>query len=326
MGFAEISENYIMKGMKLQKFEALEKHLIQAHPDHLSNIYLVCSPREGERRWLLTHIARTICRREEGTLLKRAGLREAIAFVQTPSLFGERLLAIADLEKEESSLFTTYAQVPQERSHLIVGVDAAKLAAEIYQVAMKETFLLDLSGESFSAIRSRLVNWGVRCLTRAGKKIDPSLVGLLVERSDFDLHLLDQEMEKLLCFIGERNEVHQKDLEAISTNSHLQMNGFQLAEQLIEGSFTPPYRVLDLSELLLLLGALRYLFEEGLKVTFELENGRKAIHKQAKLFSRRTFSFFQNGLRALFALELAAKGGFATVQILFDRFCVQVLR
>lgn len=312
--------------MKLQKFEALEKHLLEAHPDHLSSIYLIACAKEAERTRLLAQVAEAIRVKHKAATIKRANtLQEALDFVRAPSLFGEVLIAIAEVGKDESAQLTAYARAPARGSHLIIGVENGKIANELYQLAMKEILLLDLSAETSWDKRHRLVHFAARRLGEENKKIAPASIELLVERCNLDLGLLEQEIEKLICFVGDKNEIHKEDIEAICVTSSLQMNGFQLAEKLIEGTFQPPHRIDDISALLFLIGQIRYLFEAGLRLTSQLEKGEKPVDKNLNLVRRHKTTFFQKGVLALFQLELGVKRSLGTPQLLFDRFCAQIL-
>lgn len=310
--------------MKLQKFESLEKHLFQAHPDHLSNIYLISCSLEGERDFLLIHIAKIIEKKSNAVLLQSATLRRAIDFVRSTSLFGERLLATAEIKKEEVALFSEYMKLPMRGTHLVLGVENGKLAEELYQINVREMILLDLSQESSFLRKRRLSDWITRRFESEKKNISSHVVEMLLQRSELDLRMIEQEIEKLLCFVGERKEICEKDLQAISIESSMQMNGFQLAEQLIEGKY-PIYQLEDFTELSLLLGAIRYLFEEGLRFSSQIELGKEPFNKRAALLKKRNSLFFQQGLCFLFQLELQAKRKSAIPQLLFDRFCAQVL-
>ncbi len=304
--------------MKLQKFESLEKHLFQAHIDHLSNIYFIsCSP-EGDRDFLLSHVAEMIEKKSKSLLVKRTGLSRAIGFVRSTSLFGERLIATAEVKKEQIALFAEYMKLPMRGTHLILGVENGNLAEEFYKIATKEIVLLDLSQEAPFLRKRRLSDWITRRFASEGKKISLPLVEMLLQRSDIDLKMIESETEKLLCFVGGREEICEKDIKAVSLTNSLQMNGFQLAEHLINGK-RPFYQIEDFAELIGLIGAIRYLFEEGLKFSSGF------VSKQSALLQKRNCDFFEQGLCFLFQLELHAKRKSASSQLLFDRFCTQVL-
>lgn len=314
-----------MEFMKLQKYEALEKHLLEAHPDHLSSLYLIASPREAERKFLVGEIAESIRGKRMPCILKRAEeLQKALDFIAAPSLFGENLVATAEIGKDQSALLVAYARAPMRGTHLVLGIENGKQAAELYQLTMRELLLLDLSAETPWDRRNRLKQWALQKMGKENKKMSPALVEALIERTDLDLGVLEQELEKLFCYVGDRSEIQKEDLEAICTSSSTQVNGFKLAELLIEGSFKPPYRVRDLSELLPLIGQIRYLFEVGLKLTSQLEKGERPVDKNLALVKKRNSAFFINGLSALFQLELSAKRSLGSPQLLFDYFCCKL--
>lgn len=313
--------------MKLLKWEILEKHLKEAHPEHLSNLYLIACLREGERRYLMQQVAECIQTKLNGCLLKRAEkLQEGFSFLEPPPLFHDRFVVTAPLsKKEEEALFVSYARAPARNVHFVLGIENGKWAHEIYQLAMRELVLLDLSTETLKERRQRLVHWAARYVAKEGKKCAGVLLETLVQRSDFELALIEQELNKLLCYVGDREEIQKDDLNAICTQNASQISGFQLAEQLIDGKNCLSYRIEELSQLLLLIGQMRYFFESGLKVAVRLEKGECPQDKNLELFRRRKTCFFKKSLLTLFQLELKAKQNLATPQILLDRFCVQIM-
>ena len=89
---------------------------------------------------------------------------------------------------------------------------------------------VDARGRLFKQVRSMgvvlkqdrqkeeaLQTWILRRLTREGKIIRYSTMDLLLERTGNDMCIIDQEVEKLLCYTADREEILPEDVRAVIT-------------------------------------------------------------------------------------------------------------
>ena len=63
----------------------------------------------------------------------------------------------------------------------------------------------------------RLTAWAVRRLDRNGKKIQRSAMNVFLERTGDDMYRISNELEKLICYVGERNDITLEDVQAVTT-------------------------------------------------------------------------------------------------------------
>ena len=63
----------------------------------------------------------------------------------------------------------------------------------------------------------RLQNWVLKLLNKDGKRIQRSALQLFLERVGNDLENVAREMEKLVCYVGEREDILLEDVETITT-------------------------------------------------------------------------------------------------------------
>lgn len=307
--------------MKLRTFEALHEHL--EHRTESCTLSLVVGPGERERKAIVEQLGQALCKNKSQVLVKSSlEAEEAFSFLSAASLFGEERLALGEIERSQLPLLVAYARSPASRTHLILGMEPDK--KPLLDLEKEGILLLDLSAEKAKEKEQRHLQFVSRFLSLSQKSITPAAALVLIQRTDLDLGLLEQEVAKLLCFVGERDTITEEDLQAICVKSQVQMGGFKLAEMLIQGTYTPPYLVRDSAQLLMLLPQLRYLFETGLKLTSRIEKGENVFDRNVSLMSRRKPLFFKRALLALFQLELGVKQSLATPQLLFDRFCAEV--
>ena len=322
--------------MKFQKLEALEKHFKEAFPQHLSSIYAVICPGESERKKILTSITQMLER--ECDLKKCSLLKDAIEHLSGASLFSGKVAAVFDgvdlLVKGELELLSKYVQSPNSGGHLLLGVANAKCFTALYKVGKKEIVVLDLSKEKPWEEKQRLQKWVVQILGRRKKKITPDANEAFFERLPNDRLLMQQELDKLLCYIGDRVEITRADIEMICCVSD-EMNFFQLARDLVWGEKCSSPTITDLSILLPLVGQLRYQLEMGLKMAALMKRGAnrdeiseafprlwpKALEEALNGVNKKGESYFRKALLALYDLELGLKTSLGKPEILFTRFC-----
>ena len=62
---------------------------------------------------------------------------------------------------------------------------------------------------------AELENWVLALLKRDGKRIGRNALNLFIEKTDSDMVNMRTELEKLVCYLGDREEVYPEDVEAV---------------------------------------------------------------------------------------------------------------
>ncbi|NGX38333.1 MAG: hypothetical protein K1000chlam2_01506 [Chlamydiae bacterium] len=326
--------------MKFQKLEVFEKHFKEAYPQHLSSAFVVVCSRESERKKILASVIHML---EEMTDFKRCFLiKDALEHLNAGSLFSGKMGAIFDgvegLLKAEVELLAHYLKAPNPEGHLVLGAANAKAVNDLYKKAKKEMVVLDLSGEKPWEEKQRLSKWVVQTLHAKQKKVSPEAVDALLGRLPGDRLLLQQELDKLTCYVGERSEVTKGDVEAICSASDEQ-NLFQIAQGLVWGQQQSVAQVKDISQLLPLVSQVRNQLEMGLKMTALLKVGSsseeiakafprlwpKALQQCLEGARKKGSDFFKRGLLSLFDLEFGLKTNLGRPDVLFAIFSAKIL-
>src|SRR5262249_17218128 len=151
------------------------------------------------------------------------------------------------------ALLTHYVSSPNPMGHLVLGAATSKQITPLYAAGKKEMVLLDLSTEKPWEEKQRLWKWIVQTFHSEKKEIRPDAVEAMLERLPLDRLLLEQEIEKLICYVGDRNEVTRADVVLLCSNM-VEQNQFQLAQQLVWGGLKTVPDITDLSVLLPLIG------------------------------------------------------------------------
>lgn len=246
-------------------------------------------------------------------------------------------------------LFAPMRVVVIEKIELLKKEEAERLAELLPKLS--HHFFIILSGSSFKVKwgsvkthdltqekpwerSSRLKLWLQEEAKQAGKVLPPAVVSFLVEEGVQDFGLLQQELIKLICYVGERTLIELADAKAMMAPSPL-ATGWELAEAIIwEGKsliHEPPFEIAHI-------GQIRYHLQIGLQMAALLEQGKgptemtsipglkpRMIEKYLVPVRKRGPIFFRRGLEALFECELGCKNGICP-QILWTRFKGELLR
>lgn len=302
--------------MKFNQLSAFEKHLTQSDPSHLSDVYLIVDPEPYMQRKLAQSVAQKnevqeIFSAETLTLGK---LREAL---DTPSLFEPHkccvILGVEKLPKNCLAFLKKNIENPYPQIRLVLT--ASQMSMTFSKLA-KHLIALDLSMEKPWDKERRLAGYVSQTLKKANLFISSTLAEQVVKRSGSKVSYLDQELEKLICYLKGKKEVKQEDLNLLQNN--LQLSIFKIGEALLE------HRVKDAISIRhhipfptpLLIYSLRNLFQRSLRLKeLPSQEAQKAFpNLKGKLFEKsvnltRNFSkeSFKKALLTLFELEVKMK-------------------
>jgi len=321
--------------MKFQKLEAFEKHFKEAFPQHLSAIYVVVSAQENERKKILSSLVQFL--EKEADLKKCSQVKDVLGHLNGGSLFSGKTAALLDgvdlLLDSEVQQLTQYVTAPHPQGQLLLGAANGKNISTLYEKGKKEMVILDLTQEKPWEEKQRLQKWLVQTIHAQKKQIAPDAVEALFERLPSDRILLSQEMEKLLCYVGEKPSITRSDVETICSSS-IEYNFFQIAQQMVWGGLKTLPDFNDVAVLLPLIGMLRNQLEMGLKMATVLKKGAsqeeisaafprlwpKALQQCVDGARKLGIDYFKQGLIDLFEFELGLKTSVSKPEILFTIF------
>jgi DNA polymerase III subunit delta len=291
-------------------------------------IHLIISPCRFERRTLsdgiLSRLKPAQIERVEAGGMTTERLMERL---NTRSLFGETtavvLEGIEKLKKAELDALASYIQNPSPFSYLILSGSSSKIKPSSH------VSVTDLSGEKPGAKQRRLRERFIQQAAVEKKVWDPAALEALLKLKDLDMASLDQEVFKLLCFIGERPRIELKDVQALCVGQPEAL-GWHTAEALIwdPASFRP-VPIEEISDLLPLIGQIRYQLQTGCKIADLIkrqaslaEMQKEVPYLKEKYLQRVKLNptFFKKGMELLFNLELACKSASVPPALLWDLF------
>lgn len=327
--------------MKYQNLPAFEKHLDQAVKIQLSRVFLVVSPCPYERKKIVQKIIAVIRSKEgeinyqiqEGT---QGSIDRIIEGLNTTSLLaGKQILYLDSIDKIKKAALVPligYVCKPSPFSYLILGANSSKGLADLYTKGKKELIACDLSDEKPWDRKDRLKRMLADYSLKAGKTLHPAAIEHLLENIGLDCLSLEQEVDKLITFIGERRELTVQDVDLLCATKK-SPTLWQLADTIAWGeSFPKLEENIDLKLLLPLLSQLRTQFQNGMALAILLERGAAhvdiahqipnlkpvSLDKMLSLARVRRSPFFKRALGFVFETELMSKNSSFDPALILD--------
>lgn len=316
--------------MRYQNLKSFQKHLSSAAPHHLCRIYLIAMADDFERTKvldaLLSYFPESFPTRFNGNDLI---LRDLLDAMQSPSLLGgDPIILLDEMEKiAKKDLQTLFAHLTTGCYLFLGSRTKSPFAADVE----KQGVILDLTDEKPWDKEKRFVEQLVEKAKNSGKRLSPDAVQFLFERLDKDPALLENELNKLICYVGEKTSIEKEDIARISASSRTHTL-WQTAEEVIwEGGKFPP---LDSTSFHGLLPILRSQLQLGLKLTSLIDSKcpsqewsthlpkiwPKTLEKRSAQAARLGTPFFKKGMEKLFEIELLSRNQSTQYGALLDFF------
>lgn len=330
--------------MKQSSFAAFEKYLKQASP--FPALLLVHSKIEGEAEWLAREL---LNRCQPGVSVKCTELdEESLSMLLSPSLFSKKeIYLIPQAEKAGQgavkALKSHFSSPILSCEHvLFLAATSLRKDSVLYKLADEKGAILDLSEEKAKDREKRLSEWIQEVFKAEGKKISSFLCEALLKRLAADPQLVKQEVQKLLCFVGDRNEVLENDLKAVSSVRN-QETVWQWGEALIKKDKAAALRIgrallSDGDSLIALLNGARRQFQTAFQVRSLLESGGHTaiqeafpymkgwvLENQIKLSQSRSEESYKSALLAFDEVDRLFRTGVDDPAFLIDFLTIKLL-
>lgn len=337
--------------MKYTNLHAFEKHLAASFPHHLSSIYMILGKDSYERRLAIEAILRFLNKEKSREPLKsfEAGHQEIstiLSELSSYSLFSSSqtilIQSIEKLSKVQQEGLEKYFKNPHSPHTLILSGETISSSTNFYKAGEQAGIILDIPEEKPWEKEKRLFDWAAEKIKREGKTGEAGVLEALIKQVGIDFTLLHQELEKLICYIGDRDRLTLEDISAVCVQTN-QATGWQLGEAIFQNN---PKLALSLVQSILeegtpfisLLRQVRSQFQTECQISMILEGGGggKEItlvfpymkgnilerHKQTALQwgSQR----LKKGICLIEDAELKAKNGFDNYELLADLLCIKL--
>lgn len=339
--------------MKYAQLAAFEKHLKDAAPQHLSDIYFIISKESFQRQQALDKLSHLVLKEDGINDLNmkqydatKADVNEILTDLETLSFFTKkRLLVIHNaeaLDKESTSLLEKYFAHPNRSVCLAIAATAINRATTFYKNGEKAGIILDIPDEKPWEKEKSASQWLSMQATEQGKQMSPQVAQILVKQLGTDQALLHNELQKLICYTGERKSISEKDLYDVCTKIN-QETGWQLGEALFQRDAAAALRIAkglldDGTALIALLRQIRYQYQTEYQVCSILHAGgtpadiaQEFPYMKGQILNRHVqqaqaygMKRFRNGILAIDKTELDAKNSGLDDHLLAERLVIKL--
>jgi|GEM_PF-644764 len=330
--------------MKFQNLTAFEKHLPASS---VSPTYIVACPDADERSKIVDSIVEWLCKKHPASeVLSSSGAEGPFSVVienlSTRPLFSSHVIVklseASDLKKKEREILEGFILKPSEFAFLILATSSLKEFSDVCSKAKNDVVVLDLSQEKPWDRQKRLQQWLIERCLKEGKKISQQVAVELLDGCGPDIMLVEQELLKLIAYVGERPFISSEDLKKIGVN-YVLPSGWQMAESLVwEGRSPIKDPAFDLSDLLPLLGQVRYHLNLARQFAFHLSQGssreeiaklfpqvrQNSFDKYIQLSTSHHLPFFDDALKILFKIELLSKNSSLSAGFIWEYLVAQI--
>lgn len=281
--------------MKYTNIRSFEKHLIDASPKHFAELYLIINKDPFQRKESADHLAASILSEEAKPSLAiksfdatQNDIEEILQELSSLSFFSKRrAVVIYNVEKfvkAQLEKIDAYIARPNPGVYLILTASAVHASSNFLKACAKAGIILDVAEEKAWEKEKSAQEWLVNKALSEGKKIDPQAAISLIKQTGPDPATLTQELQKLICYIGDRPQISVKDIEAVCATIN-QENIWQLGEAIFRKDTGTALRISkalleDGTVLLSLLRQLRSQFQTDYQVCCLLANGGSPLDVQ----------------------------------------------
>lgn len=339
--------------MKYTNFRAFEKHLEASRPDHFAAIYVVLAKDQFERKAAFDRLICFLQGNEHQaqfslTTLEAESLSDSVVQeLYASSLFTKKqILVIAQAEKlkaKAKEILEQYFAKPNHSLFLVLSAESLVATTNFYKKAEKAGVILDLNQpEKPWEKEQRLAEWIKAYVTTQGKKIELSTCQYMLQQLGTDQSLLFQELEKLVCFIGDRLEITVSDVSTICLSTNME-TGWQLGEAIFKKDSRAALRIAkallkDGTACIALLRQIRTQFQTEFQVCSILANGGTAadvgslfpymkgniLNRHMQMAQGYGIARFQQGLIQIDKTEVLTKNSSIDPELLMDLLLVKL--
>jgi DNA polymerase III delta subunit len=307
--------------MKFQDFASLQRSLEVLLPP----VLLVLLPQDFERQTIIEQILHLYQKKALFQRIKFSSeeVQKAITALCSRSLFAEDPFVIIDevhtIKKREEELLLRYLAQPAPKSCLLLGAKEKKGISFLREIDAKGV-VLDLGFERIKDREKRFLDKLLSKLALSKKTMEKQAIEQFFAKIGLDFAALENESEKLLCFVGEKERIVAEDVALICSSSD-RRNLWEMAEDFVwKQRSLPP---VDSSLFHSLICALRYQLQLGLKWNFPEKNESSSFFYKKEEEKRRIAlqlgaGFFKKQLLLLFEIDLLSKTNTNSYDALFS--------
>lgn len=141
---------------------------------------------------------------------------EIIDMAETMPFMAEKRLIVIENSgffKNKCDELADYFENPSDSTCFVFVETEVDKRSRLYKRVKERGRIAELNAQD----EKSLVRWIVGSLNRENKKITQSAAALFLTKTGADMENIQRELEKLICYVGERDSINIEDVEAICT-------------------------------------------------------------------------------------------------------------
>lgn len=184
-------------------------------------IYLLYGEERYLRRQYREKLQKCLC--EEGDTMnthfyegRNISVAEIVDLAETLPFFADRrVIFVTDsgLFKSGGEKLAEYLASPNESTYFVFTESEVDKRSRLYKAVQSRGYSAEFAVQDENTLK----RWVAGILAREGKKIAESTVLLFLSKTGTDMENIQMELEKLVCYCGDRDIVTAQDVEAICT-------------------------------------------------------------------------------------------------------------
>jgi DNA polymerase-3 subunit delta len=204
------------------KYTQISQFKNEINPDSSALFFMILSKENFERQEIITHIIH-ILKIEKESLTSFQGAHVSpenlSAELSSMGLFASRrCIVIRDadkLQKNTLPILLKFLEKPAPDIFVILEAEAFNRNTNFYKAVEASGMMLDVPELKPKDKIATLLGVLREKAAAQGKTIDPQVCNLMINQLGTDQALLHNELEKVICYVGERKMIHADDIRAI---------------------------------------------------------------------------------------------------------------
>lgn len=339
--------------MKYNHLTAFEKHLASSAPAHFAPLYLLLSKEDFNRKTACEKLIKYLLGEQTANPLslsiydgEKGDVENVLQELNSGVFFsGKRVVVLhhaEDLPKAATEKLLTYYEKPNPSVYLILTASSLSAATNFYKKSELKGVVLEMAEEKPWEKEKSLKEWIDQKVVNYGKKIESAANQLLLKQIGTDQAILNIEIEKLVCYIGENHQISERDVEAICVSTCTE-NVWQLGEAIFRFDASTALRIAlallkENTPLLMLLRQIRSQFQTDFQVcTILIQGGSgldvtkqfgymkgQILEKHIQLSKNYGIGRFRKGMLLIDEAELAAKNSAVENSYLIEKLIIRL--
>lgn len=334
--------------MKFTNLRAFEKHLEDSAPNHFANLYLIISKEPYDKKAAFEKLRSHLSKGQNVKMFEGESLHigDALSELNSLSFFAKQNLIVIHnidkVKKGDQQTLEDYFAKPNPQAFLLLTATSLSGATNFYKKIEKAGVILDVAAEKPWEKEKTVADWFQKTAWEHSKKISLPVCQMLVKQMGVDQSLLEQELHKLICYVGDRSDITVEDIKDICLVANIETI-WQLGDAIFRRDSAGAIRIFralmgEGSHFLGLLRQVRGQFQTGLQISSILTQGGTSanvtalfpymkgtiLEKNVKTAQDYGLNRYKNGLLLIDKADIDAKNSGGDIELIADMLMMRL--